>query len=188
MRYTPDNITVLEPGQVFVFGSNMLGQHHGGAARAAYLQFKAEWGVSEGMTGNCYAIPTLTEKFKRVSNHALLQSFIKFLKVVQENPNKTFLLTLVGCGIASWNIDTVGSLLYIALRMNGLRRFPRNLTIPYQFEPEKDFKRKINDIMFEMYGGKMFKCLARTESGKELWHNHVRDMQNKLDCLVDELC
>ena len=52
-------IDVLEKDEIFVFGSNLAGQHKGGAARAANLKFGAEWGVGVGLTGQSYAIPTL---------------------------------------------------------------------------------------------------------------------------------
>ena len=35
-KYTPEKINVLEPNEVFVFGSNLQGRHLGGAARVAW--------------------------------------------------------------------------------------------------------------------------------------------------------
>ena len=49
IRYTPDNITTLEPNEIFVFGSNLAGRHGGGAARIAYEKFGAVWGVGVGL-------------------------------------------------------------------------------------------------------------------------------------------
>ncbi len=43
-KYTPENITHLEPDDIFVFGSNLDGLHMGGAARVAYEKFGAVWG------------------------------------------------------------------------------------------------------------------------------------------------
>lgn len=51
-RITPEKITELSLCEIFVFGSNLKGQHHGGAARVAYDRFGAEWGVGVGPTGN----------------------------------------------------------------------------------------------------------------------------------------
>ena len=48
---TPNHITHLSSCEVFVFGSNLAGHHHGGAARMAHEQFGAEWGVGVGPTG-----------------------------------------------------------------------------------------------------------------------------------------
>lgn len=58
-RIIPERITELSMCEVFVFGSNLKGQHHGGAARMAYDRFGAEWGVGVDPTGKCYAIPTM---------------------------------------------------------------------------------------------------------------------------------
>ena len=44
-KYTPDLITALGPDEVFVFGSNALGHHGGGAALQAFERFGAEWGM-----------------------------------------------------------------------------------------------------------------------------------------------
>ncbi len=37
LRYTPENITSLDRDEIFVFGSNLQGLHHGGAARVAQI-------------------------------------------------------------------------------------------------------------------------------------------------------
>lgn len=42
MKYTPENITKLEPNDIFVYGSNQYAQHNGGAAWIA-LNFGATW-------------------------------------------------------------------------------------------------------------------------------------------------
>ena len=43
MEYTPENIMQLKPNEIFVFGSNTLGQHYGGAAKIAHEKFGAVW-------------------------------------------------------------------------------------------------------------------------------------------------
>ena len=58
-KTTPEHVTSLAEYEVFVFGSNKEGQHWGGAAKFAYDNFGAEWGVGIGMTGQSYAIPTM---------------------------------------------------------------------------------------------------------------------------------
>lgn len=57
-RITPDRITHLEPGQIFVFGSNYGGRHSKGAALDARRLYGAVYGVSEGLMGQSYGIPT----------------------------------------------------------------------------------------------------------------------------------
>lgn len=102
MRHTPENITKLEENEVFVFGSNLAAQHAGGAARTACHSFLAEWGVGEGLTGRCYAFPTLDQDFKKRTKEELEESARKFIETAQANTDKTFLLTKVGIGIAGY--------------------------------------------------------------------------------------
>ena len=100
-RVSPDNIDFLKSGQIFVFGSNKEGQHYGGAAAYAHKYFHAEWGVGEGSTGLCYAIPTmgslqdLEDAVGRFTDHALAAADL------------TFLVTAVGCGIAGFTPEEV---------------------------------------------------------------------------------
>lgn len=93
-------ITELQPNQIFVFGSNLAGNHAGGAARQAHEQFGAEMGVGEGMTGQSYAFPTLDEHFQKVSNTVLKAARLKLYKTARMHSDREFLLTKVGCGIA----------------------------------------------------------------------------------------
>ena len=65
--FTPERIEELSSGEIFVFGSNLNGNHYGGAARIAYEKFGAEWGVAEGLSGSTYAIPTLDKEMQPVS-------------------------------------------------------------------------------------------------------------------------
>lgn len=58
-KYTPERINELMPNEVFVFGSDLMGQHAGGAARVAREQFGAVWGQGIGLQGQSYAIPTM---------------------------------------------------------------------------------------------------------------------------------
>ena len=55
--FTPDYIDRLLPNQIFVFGSNTLGYHTGGASGTARKKFGAVWGQAEGLQGQSYAIP-----------------------------------------------------------------------------------------------------------------------------------
>ena len=57
-KFTPTHVEELEDNQIFVFGSNKDGEHESGTANRAFATFGAEWGVGEGLTGKCYAIPT----------------------------------------------------------------------------------------------------------------------------------
>lgn len=96
-------ITSLKPNQIFVFGSNLSGWHSGGAALQAKRRFGAKQGRGEGMTGKCYAFPTLGIGMGKRTDRGLLTSVRRFYVVVRANPDKEFLLTKVGCGIAGYD-------------------------------------------------------------------------------------
>lgn len=125
----------------FVFGSNTKGLHFGGAARVAYEKFGAKWGVSEGLSGKTYAIPTMSPEGIKVGGKLLRLELYNFLRVVRENKDKEFLLTKIGCGIAGWEVKDVARLLGLEILrfdlyckgFNKSTYFPENLSIPQEF-------------------------------------------------------
>ena len=96
-RTTPEFITELQPGEIFVFGSNLGGMHAGGAARIAYNNFGAIWGQGVGLQGQSYGIPTMQGGVETVRPY--VNEFIQFAK---DHPELTFLVTRIGCGIAGF--------------------------------------------------------------------------------------
>lgn len=100
-RTTPDLITALNPGEIFVFGSNAQGMHAGGAARFALEHFGAEWGVGEGLQGRSYAIPTME------GLDSLKLAVDRFIAFAGRHPEYKFLITPIGCGIAGYTADEI---------------------------------------------------------------------------------
>jgi hypothetical protein len=103
---TPENITQrsdLPENGVFVFGSNLMGHHKGGAAKVAKDEFGAVEGMCVGLIGESYAFPTLDKFLQQRSLLELLTTTIFFYSTVQANPSLTFYLTRVGCGIAGYD-------------------------------------------------------------------------------------
>lgn len=100
-------ITHLEPNSIFVFGSNLAGRHGKGAALQARKQFGAVYGVGEGLTGQCYAFPTLDGKLRRRLLSELEESRDKLYKSCMDNPSLRFLLTKVGTGLAGESEGTM---------------------------------------------------------------------------------
>ena len=95
-------ITELNPNEIFVFGSNLAGVHGKGAAKTASDKFGAEYGVGEGLTGQCYAFPTLDESRRKLDEGSLLTSIENLVTCAEEHPELTFFLTQVGCGLAGY--------------------------------------------------------------------------------------
>ena len=104
-RTTPEYITELKPGEIFVFGSNLRGMHGGGAARIAHQKFGAIMGQGVGLQGQCYAIPTMQGGVETIRPY--VDEFLAFAK---EHPELTFLVTRIGCGIAGFIDEEISPL------------------------------------------------------------------------------
>lgn len=89
-------VEALGDGEVFVFGSNAAGHHDGGAARVAHKKFGAIWGQAHGLQGRSYAIDTMTDI------QTMEADIDDFLEFAAEHPDRTFLVTEIGCGIGPY--------------------------------------------------------------------------------------
>ena len=108
--YSDENITILTANEIFVFGSNLAGRHGKGAAKVAKDNFGAEYGIGFGFTGNTYALPT-KDKNLRVMSLVKIQSQIEHFKfMVQLHPDKMFIVTRVGCGLAGYKDHEIAPL------------------------------------------------------------------------------
>ena len=96
-RTTPERIVSLSPDEVFVFGSNIQGWHNGGAAQYALNHFGAVMGQPEGMQGQSYAIPTTGCSLLGISD-----AVARFTDYARQHPEKHFLVTAIGCGVAGY--------------------------------------------------------------------------------------
>lgn len=127
MKNTPHDIHNLEPHQVFVFGSNTNGIHGKGAARTAEQLFGARRGVGEGMTGQCYAIPTRKYRmggFQTLELDVISIFVKKFLEHAKLHPDTEFLVTLIGCGYAGYQPEQIKPM---------FRKAPANVILPVEF-------------------------------------------------------
>lgn len=105
MRFTPDNITSLGPDDIFVFGSNLAGNHAGGAARVAVKKFGAIMGQGVGPQGRSYAIPTMQGGVETIKPYV-----DEFLALASEWDQNTFYVTRIGCGIAGFTDEEIAPL------------------------------------------------------------------------------
>lgn len=124
IEFTPDKITKLESNEVFVFGSNLKGEHIGGAARLAYEKFGAVWGLGVGLAGQSYAIPTMHGGVDAIKPY--VDQFIEMAKVMKD---KKFYVTKIGCGIAGFKIEEMAPLFKGALELE-------NVALPREFVME----------------------------------------------------
>lgn len=112
LRYTPENITSLDKDEIFVFGSNLLGLHHGGAARIAHERFGAIMGQGVGLQGQSYAIPTMQGGVETIKPYV-----DEFIELAREWDQTTFLVTRIGCGIAGFTDEQIAPLFAEALKL-----------------------------------------------------------------------
>ena len=119
-RITPDHITRLGTNDIFVFGSNEQGLHYGGAAKAALENFGATMDQGNGLQGKSYAIPSM-------SGIGVMSEYVKeFCEFAKGHPDKHFLVTPIGCGIAGYSEADVAPLFEIC-------RDLKNVSLPASF-------------------------------------------------------
>ena len=121
MEYTPENISRLKEDEIFVFGSNLAGQHMGGAARVAFERFGAVWGQGVGLQGQSYAIPTMQGGVETIKPYV-----DEFIALAREWDQTTFLVTRIGCGIAGFDDAEIAPLFADATKLN-------NVVLPKSF-------------------------------------------------------
>jgi hypothetical protein len=113
-RITPVNIIQLKDNEVFVFGSNIAGNHIGGAARTA-LKWGAVMGKGVGLFGQTYAIPTMFNSVDKIKPY--VDDFISFTSKL---PNNIFLVTPIGCGIAGFKTSEIAHLFEGAITLENI--------------------------------------------------------------------
>jgi hypothetical protein len=110
---------------VFVFGSNLAGRHGKGAALGARLHRGAIYGRGVGPQGNAYAIPTKDRQL-RVLPLQVIRAYVgEFLNYAPRQPNISFELTPIGCGLAGYRPEQIAPMFSDA---------PPNVILPDAFD------------------------------------------------------
>ena len=122
-RVAPDRIRTLEADQIFVFGSNIAGNHNGSAAEYAVKKFGAVMGQAEGLQGQSYAIPSVG-----VSIAELTAAIERFTEFAARNAKYKFMLTAIGCGNAGYTPEQIAPLFKTAYQFG-------NVYVPASFLP-----------------------------------------------------
>lgn len=105
---------------IFVFGSNELGLHGGGAAFVAKRDHGARYarkggpGQGFGPQGNSFAIPTCSTTTNE-HNHKITLEKITFyvdcfIMYTHRHPELQFQVTQIGCGLAGWTKEQIAPL------------------------------------------------------------------------------
>ena len=114
-RVTPEKIETLRHDEIFVFGSNVLGAHNGGAARFARKHFGAKMGHPRGIQGQSYAIPTVGLPIDDIEKE--VQRFCRFAR---EHDELTFFVTPIGCGVAGFTPEEIAPMFAPAVELDNV--------------------------------------------------------------------
>jgi hypothetical protein len=124
---TPDNIKSLPLGSIFVFGSNEAGRHGAGAASLALGQFGAKYGMGFGPSGQSFAIPTKDWNLKTLPLRVIEFYVARFVAYAAKNPNFTFYVTKIGCGLAGYIPAEIAPM---------FRHAGKNVILPKEFQEQ----------------------------------------------------
>lgn len=118
-RTTPEYITNLREGEIFVFGSNEAGVHGAGAAKMA-MQWGAEMGQGFGEYGRTFAIPTKDKNIETLDLKEIAWYIKQFIDSAEREPKKMYLVTQIGCGFAGYTPEDIAPLFYDALKIENI--------------------------------------------------------------------
>ena len=99
---------------IFVFGSNRSGIHGAGAARFAAVHKGAKYGVGEGPTGACYALPTKGYNITPITLDEVNVHVQNFIAYAREHSHQDFQVTQVGCGLGGFTKEEIAPLFEFA--------------------------------------------------------------------------
>lgn len=129
-RITNDNIRHLGENEVFVFGSNESGRHGKGAAKTA-MKWGAVYRQAEGLQGKTYGIPTVDSSVKNTLSVQRIKPYVdRFIEFAKANPQLTFLVTEIGCGLAGKSHKEIAPLFEEAVNVENIhlpRKFWKKL-------------------------------------------------------------
>jgi hypothetical protein len=124
MKTTPNDVVLLEPDEVFVFGSNESGIHGAGAAKTAVERFGAVMGQGVGLQGQSYAIPTKDFDIRVLPLDIIKHYVDEFLEFAKYNQEIVFIVTQIGCGLSGYSPKDIAPMFKIV---------PTNVILPQEF-------------------------------------------------------
>jgi Mg-chelatase subunit ChlD len=182
LAYTPEFVESLKDGQVFVFGSNLIGNHSGGASLVAMQRFGAVWGQAEGPQGQCYAIPVdiRGEAIENVSAY-MKRHIDKFLAYAKAHPELFFLVIRVGCGNAGFDEEFVAPFFKEAMKMDNVSLPKSFVEILKRGETEKkdNTKQRVFNLIILDESGSMATIAKQAVSGLNETFQTIRNAQKE---------
>lgn len=182
VEFTPDFVESLEPEQVFVFGSNLIGYHSGGASLMAMKNFEAIWGQAEGQQGQCYAIPVdiRGEAIDNVSSY-MKRHIDKFIAYAKQHQEQFFLVPKIGCGAAGFDEEFMALFFKEALNMENISLPKSFVEILNKNESSKkdDSKQRVFNLIILDESGSMVTIAKQAVSGLNETFQTIRNAQKE---------
>lgn len=182
VAYTPEFVESLKDGQVFVFGSNLIGYHSGGASLVAMQRFGAVWGQAEGPQGQCYAIPVdiRGEAVDNVSAY-MKRHIDKFIAYAKAHPDQFFLVIKVGCGNAGFDEEFVAPFFKEAMKMDNVSLPKSFIEILKRSETGKkdNSKQRVFNLIILDESGSMATIAKQAVSGLNETFQTIRNAQKE---------
>jgi hypothetical protein len=173
-EYTPDKISSLKPDEIFVFGSNLKGQHGGSAAKIALMYFGAITGKGVGLQGQSYAIPTMQGGVETIRPY--VDEFIHF---AEEHSELFFYVTRIGCGNARLKDEEMAPLFAKAIDM-------KNVCLPKSFaDVIKNSRARRNNIFTHVHGITRTLADIVIERNKQKRFNSADEVMENLKAYFD---
>lgn len=111
--------------EIFVYGSNLRGDHGAGSARAALEHFGAVYGVGVGLMGDSYGIPTKDENIETMSIASIAPYVEDFIAFAKDRPTWRFNIVAIGCGLAGYRPSDIAPM---------FKDSPSNCILPEEFK------------------------------------------------------
>src|SRR4051812_36796296 len=110
--------------KVFVFASNLAGNHGNGSALEAKENWGAMQGIGIGPTGNAYAIPTKDERLSVLPLTRIKVYVDRFLRYAEAHHELDFEVVAIGCGNSGYKAHEIAPFFL---------RSTNNVHLPHEF-------------------------------------------------------
>lgn len=133
--------TAVEP--IFVFGSNMLGEHTEGHAATAVRFHKAETGQWDGRTGNAYAIPYRDRQLKLLPLRDIGRHVERCMDYASQHRALALQVSRFACEKGAFSDAEVAAL---------FRQAPPNCVLPALWQRVLEPERAVRIMIFDPAG------------------------------------
>lgn len=119
-RITPKIGKKLKELEVLVFGSNLAGRHGAGSAKLALEYFGAKEGISFGLEGQSFAVPTKDKYIGTMHTYQIKPYVDQFILFAKTRPDLTFYVVEIGCMLGGHTPKDIAPLFKAAMEIENI--------------------------------------------------------------------